>query len=1307
MKCLGKIFLIFLSVCLAWSNEPHFVKDLKTESFGDGDSSGQTRYQWQGLTFFDHREDARGSNVWVSDGTASGTKMLIDVSDNGSWHSLWQSNDAFVVFRSSSYFYVTDGTPEGTHNLGDFLTDEVEITATHAFFIRGSQLFTTDGSGAEPTILYGGDQRYVSSIYTIGASSEHVYFYDRIRRLMGVSDGTLAGTSTYAPPFLQSEAEFIGADLSGNRSLVHFSHFQSYGPEVLMSRDAQGQWTMLQVDVSPIRTSEVINGRIFFTGIEVSTRGVWSSDGTIGGTHHLFSGAQDYHFLAPWRDGYVIRVRDDEPHSTYYGLYYSDGTPDGTVRLNGEDEPGFSDVWVHGSGLFYRSYLNPLQQLWYVTADGRNLIYEGEVSILGISETGICYFTVFDSEEGSQLYSTDGTTSGTLHLADISAGNAQINSSFFQTNGARVAIGLDNDFIWTSTGTPASTEVWLEGTYAWGLANGNWIILDSRNYSTRLSYLTDGPAANIQPLPVPINGNATQAANQLIYFGHSSDWGVELSATDGTVAGTQQLGNFSEPRTADSYFRDLINHDGKLFALTFEADPNWGIYNIASSDGTTENTQILFQGNNTRALFSNEGKLWFGGLVSGNYALSFYENGEITSLALSQLTSTSRAFGAANGKLFFNSGDRFYATDGTESGTTQVGNIGLNSESLTINDKVFFDTGIGSNRTIQCSDGTLANTQTIFTGHLASELVSVDDTILFFVKQSDYDVSPWISDGTPAGTRRLKDLTSISPMSGLPVAANHDGTAYFTLRNTQLWRTDLTEANTRMVIDLAEYGNTQEIVQIYPMNDYILILANSSSRTQLWRSRGEANNTYLLREFHTVTDGENAAIVGDRLYFAGSESTTGKELWSSDGTGPGTYRVSDLMPGPPSSEPADFTVVGGQLFYSAQHPEYGRELFSLCNTPPTDITAPISVCPGETGLAASVADAGSTASYTWSITNGHILTEDGPSITWEPDGAGDVTLHVTIDLLGGCTGTGQLIIPMTTLAPNPVAVISGPDNVCAYAREVIYETPDLGPGITYTWTVPEGATILTGANSPRIAVDFANGIGDVSVTAANACGASTPTSLTVAHQTLSAFADAGPDLATCTGDLQLTANGNYGDGTWSVHLGQGGQFADNRDPHTSFQGQPGENYVLKWTYTAGACADSFDLLHVAVTDPPDATIASTSSCPGGLLNQVHVADAGDATYQWDLDGATIISGAGTPQITYERTDSIVTITATVTAQGDGCDTTHSVVIPETATMPISLWRDPNTYRVDRDTDDNGRIDLTDYIHYINTCSAQP
>ena len=51
----------------------------------------------------------------------------------------------------------------------------------------------------------------------------------------------------------------------------------------------------------------------------------------------------------------------------------------------------------------------------------------------------------------------------------------------------------------------------------------------------------------------------------------------------------------------------------------------------------------------------------------------------------------------------------------------------------------------------------------------------------------------------------------------------------------------------------------------------------------------------------------------------------GRELWVSDGTRDGTRMISDIRPGPNSSEPSEFAGYGGKVYFRADNGVTGQD----------------------------------------------------------------------------------------------------------------------------------------------------------------------------------------------------------------------------------------------------------------------------------------------------------------------------------------------------------------------------------------------
>src|SRR5262249_17110402 len=99
---------------------------------------------------------------------------------------------------------------------------------------------------------------------------------------------------------------------------------------------------------------------------------------------------------------------------------------------------------------------------------------------------------------------------------------------------------------------------------------------------------------------------------------------------------------------------------------------------------------------------------------------------------------------------------------------------------------------------------------------------------------------------------------------------------------------------------------------------FLFFIAMPFSENELWRTDGTAAGTFRIKRLGVA--GSNnamslAALDGSTLVFTASDMATGREIWRSDGTAAGTVRIGDLNPGPADSVEGRFTVMNGIAYY--------------------------------------------------------------------------------------------------------------------------------------------------------------------------------------------------------------------------------------------------------------------------------------------------------------------------------------------------------------------------------------------------------
>ena len=451
----------------------------------------------------------------------------------------------------------------------------------------------------------------------------------------------------------------------------------------------------------------------------------------------------------------------------------------------------------------------------------------------------------------------------------------------------------------------------------------------------------------------PSSDKPIVSINGTVYFtGTDQIHGDELWRSDGTEMGTVLVKDVY-PGSSSSNPTSLVVIKGNLFF--YALDPQSG-YCLFKSDGT--------------------------------------EAGTVRVKELNYYYGQPRYLTDVNGTLFFaygngSQGVELWKSDGTEAGTVLVKDIypGSNSSSpanlINANGTLyFFASDAVHGQELWKSDGTEAGTVLVkdidpgTSSGAYDQLIAIGNQVFFIARPyvNNYpDFEIWKSDGTEAGTVKVKDLTpSPTYYNYISDLISFNGTLYFkySYSGDQLWKTDGTEAGTVKVFPAqAQSANFNYLTKTRNS----LYFFEDSNR--LWKSDGTSAGTVVAKTFSTgfslgTTYNSTPTGVGNILYFQGSQSGTGYELWKSDGTENGTSLLPEIQSGSGHSYPSSFTDANGTLYFAAATDLYGRELYTLknCQLPlitgqPTSGSA---VCAGSTVMATVTATGtGTSLGYQW------------------------------------------------------------------------------------------------------------------------------------------------------------------------------------------------------------------------------------------------------------------------------------------------------------------------------------------------------
>ena len=263
------------------------------------------------------------------------------------------------------------------------------------------------------------------------------------------------------------------------------------------------------------------------------------------------------------------------------------------------------------------------------------------------------------------------------------------------------------------------------------------------------------------------------------------------------------------------------------------------------------------------------------------------------------------------------------------------GSGGSNPLALTaFGDRLLFQANDGVHGTeLWVSDGTAAGTRLlkdIDAGAASSNpgsFTQVGDDVYFSARDAEHGAALWKTDGTTAGTMMVKDflpgnqdppVMAIIQPSHLTAAEDRlyltawDGTGGF----TQLWVTDGTEAGTTKLrddlTDLPQFGIDLHMgavgTQLY-FNNVV----------DLWTSDGTVEGTRRVRQNFpdTYAAPQGFTAAGDTLYYVNYDRHSGYELMATDDSGASGLFLGDLNPGTASSRPHDLTAIGDTMYFAA------------------------------------------------------------------------------------------------------------------------------------------------------------------------------------------------------------------------------------------------------------------------------------------------------------------------------------------------------------------------------------------------------
>ena len=551
-----------------------------------------------GTVFFDGSDMFTGTEMWAGDGSEAGAYRVADIwpGINGSYPTQLVDLNGTLVFAaddgSGPGLWRTDGTESGTRfvaALSRFPFQVVNAGGTLYFADEdpssGSELWRSDATALGTAMVKDIRPGRVGSSPSVLTDVDGTLFFFADNGHDGwelwKSDGTAVGTVQVINLFRETLGSNPIALTDVGGVLFFAADDGNYGGELWRS-DGTAAGTRRVRNINPLPAASslpiwptclpycgtlpelrAMDDTLYFAADDGSS-GVelWKSDGAEAGTMRVKDinagvyGSQPFGLTA-WRGALFFWASDGQG----YDLWKTDGTEAGTVVVR--------DI---------NSYVVP-------AAGDRPLLVE---------MNGSLYFAADDEgPSGRELWKTDGTTDGTVQVADVIPGSAGSSpSELTNASGtlyfATVEAYTSRSALWKSDGTadgtvPVGDFVAVSGLTA---VNGTLVFLGQDRLGPWQVWRTDGSAAGTQPLVdvtvIPDVYWYTRAVfDGSIFFLAGNANGIgQLWRTDGTTVGTIAVQDIGPSPLFES--RALTAVGGMLF---------FGVGNqIWRSDGTQAGT---------------------------------------------------------------------------------------------------------------------------------------------------------------------------------------------------------------------------------------------------------------------------------------------------------------------------------------------------------------------------------------------------------------------------------------------------------------------------------------------------------------------------------------------------------------------------------------------------------------------------------------------------------------------------------------------------------------------------------------------
>ncbi len=531
-------------------------------------------------------------------------------------------------------------------------------------------------------------------------------------------------------------------------------------------------------------------------------------------------------------------------------------------------------------------------ELWRVTGDAKSSMLVEDIRP-GAGDSyprefagfdGHVFFQADDGVYGAELWCTDGTSSGTRMVRDINPGSP--GSSPY------AMVALEGALLFIATTEQFGTELWRTD----GTENGTVLLAD----------LNPGPTSS-NPYAFAI------LDDRILFSANHRDFGEELWVSDGSPGGTQMMKDIAPgPAKSEPFNTTVFN--GKAY---FSANDGEHGAELWVSDGSEKGTHIVAD------------------LLPAERAVSSSNPG------LLMLCGTS-VFFVADDVVH---GAELWVTDIATRVTHLTKDIApgtahADPDHLTaVGDAIYFTAKSGPSRTLWCSDlrGGDVKPLPLPDGFEFSSPTLVARGLDALVFSAISDSAEFHLLQLRPRSQEIRDLGRVDSelqQGQIATLTSFGGNVYAAVQDGPVWR-------------FAKWDSSTQELQSLPFSfseDPQWSMFQEVARTRI--GTGSDHDRDLLCAYLALPGMKGRFVsTHNGAYFSAYTADSGSELWFTREGVSTAVLVKDCFPGPASGSPEWLTLFGDHVFFVAEHPRKGREIWVSDGT--TDNSLCLNEWPGE------------------------------------------------------------------------------------------------------------------------------------------------------------------------------------------------------------------------------------------------------------------------------------------------------------------------------------------------------------------------